>query len=222
MKSYEIQHKLLRFACWRIVGLCSFSIQMKMNIRPIKKFIEELYERDIKADLSYHGYHHVMDVLNACNEHIKRLKIKGRDAHILRVSALLHDTGILWQYTNHEDRGIEFAKQILPEWGYNQQEISQICQLIKATQLPQQPNSLLENIICDADLDYLGTDKFYEIGQTLYDEFRAYKVVKNEEEWDRLQVNFLENHHYHTDYCKRYREPNKQARIREIKDKWGW
>jgi hypothetical protein len=94
--------------------------------------------------------------------------------------------------------------------------------MVLATQIPQQPKTLLEEIICDADLDYLGTDNFYPVGQTLYHEFKAYGIINTEEEWDKLQVSFLESHHYHTEFAQKYRQPIKQQFLQEIKDKWGW
>ncbi|MBK9735511.1 MAG: hypothetical protein IPO92_11290 [Saprospiraceae bacterium] len=82
--------------------------------------------------------------------------------------------------------------------------------------------TILEQILCDADVDYLGTDRFYPIGQTLYKEFLEYKVVIDDESWDRLQVKFLSNHRYFTPFGIKFREPVKQMHLNQIKQKWGW
>jgi len=71
--------------------------------------------------------------------------------------------------------------------------------------------------MCDADLDYLGTKNFYKTGNTLFQEFLAYKVIANEKEWDALQIRFLTNHHYHTDFAIKNREPLKQIFLQELK-----
>lgn len=192
------------------------------NINKLKTMVSELYKERMKPNLTYHGFHHVLDVLNACELHIKQRSLSAENAHLLRVAALLHDTGILWNYSNHETLGIEYAKKLLPTLGYNSNEIEIVSNLIRATELPQSPKNELEEIICDADLDYLGTSSFYTVGDTLFKEFLTYKVVENEEEWDKLQVRFLENHQYFTNYCRTNREPVKQERIKEIRVKWGW
>lgn len=193
-----------------------------MDIKEIQAIVGEKYKKEQPKEISYHGFHHVLAVLKSCNEHIDRLKINEKDAHLLRIAALLHDVGILSSYENHETQGIKFVTKELPKWGYGSKDIDKITEMIKSTKLPQEPKNLLEQILCDADLDYLGKNKFYEIGATLYKEFMAYNVVKNEEEWDRLQIKFLERHTYHTDFARRYRQPEKQKRIYEIKEKWGW
>jgi HD superfamily phosphodiesterase len=140
-----------------------------MNVRRLKNIVTKKITKEIPSSLKYHGLHHTLDVYNACNAYIKRLNIDPYDAYLLRSAALTHDIGILYTYTGHEEEGMKYVKEKLPELGYTKREINKICNLIKATQLPQEPKNLLEEILCDSDLDYIGTDKFYEIGNTLFD-----------------------------------------------------
>ncbi|NNJ55414.1 MAG: HD domain-containing protein [Bacteroidia bacterium] len=189
-----------------------------MSIRKLKRFISEKINSEISKDLSYHGLHHTLAVLESCNQYIKRLKIDSHKAHLLRTAALMHDLGILWNYSDHEAKGIEYIKNELPDWGYSKKDIEVICSLVQATKLPQQPKTLLEEIICDADLDYLGTENFYRIGETLYHEFKSQKIVSNRKEWNDLQIRFLENHSYHTAFARKNREPVKQKFLAELKN----
>jgi HD superfamily phosphodiesterase len=191
-----------------------------MNIRKLKKYITDKIKNEIPENLTYHGLHHTFDVLDCCNQYIKRLGLSGRDAWLLRTAALLHDVGIMWNYFDHEREGVKFAKELLPDWGYTQKDIKTISKLIMVTRIPQQPSTLLEKIICDSDLDYLGTSSFYQIGNTLYEEFLSYGVVKNEKEWDKLQIKFLSAHKYHTKFAQKHREPVKQKYLQEIIEKW--
>lgn len=189
------------------------------NIVPIKKFVLEMYRSNKNKKLFYHGFHHILNVLEAANGHIKRLKINKNDAHLVRVAALLHDIGILWTYSKHEEEGVVFIKSNLQKMGYSKKEIEVISNMILATELPQNPKTLLEQIVCDSDLDYLGRDRFYEIGETLYKEFKAYNIVNNRKDWDALQIKFLENHEYHTHYARRVLQHKMHDRLKELKEK---
>ena len=93
--------------------------------------------------------------------------------------------------------------------------------LILCTKIPQQPKTLLERIICDVDLDYLGRPDFYEISDQLFRELKALSVINNIDEWNKIQINFLEAHTYHTDFAIRNRQPNKEQRIKELKQLVG-
>jgi uncharacterized protein len=82
-----------------------------------------------------------------------------------------------------------------------------------ATKLPQEPHSLLEQIICDADLDYLGRDDFFKIGDRLYNELVAANIIANETDWNILQIGFLQKHHYFTATAKGLRDDKKQEHL---------
>ncbi|MCY1378022.1 hypothetical protein D3C87_1448270 [compost metagenome] len=91
--------------------------------------------------------------------------------------------------------------------------------MIMATRIPQMPQNLLEEILADADLDYLGRDDFFTIGDRLYEELSVFGMVSNEWDWNVLQVKFLEAHHYFTDTAIRLRKQKKEENLQKIKDK---
>ena len=182
-----------------------------------EKFILHKLESELPKNLSYHAIQHTLEVLAAA------LKIAGgegvtdeEELKLLRIASLFHDAGFIYTYKGHEEKSCEMAREFLPSFGFDEEQLRIIFGLINATRLPQDPHTPLECIIADADLDYLGGEDFYPVAKTLYNEFRIYLGVKDEEEWNRIQLNFLRSHHYHTSYCLRLREPEKQKRLLEM------
>lgn len=198
---------------------CYQSEGTDFNINKLKQFVFNLMENELPNTLTYHNLSHTKYVLNECNNYIQRLNVNDTDAHLLRTSALLHDIGFLWTFHNHEEKSVEYAKEILPDWNYSNQDIIVISKLIMSTKIPQMPKSILENIICDSDLNYLGTDSYYEIASTLFDEFVFYNVIKDEQEWHKAQISFLQQHKYHTKFAQQQREPAKQRYLEELLQK---
>ena len=192
-----------------------------IDYEKLKQNILTMLQEGLPVELSYHGVHHTLDVLEVCNAYIDRDDIKAKDALLLRVGVLFHDFGFTWSFEDHEKNGSTLAQEILPSFGFDQEEISIVEGLILSTKVPQEPKTNLERIICDADLDYLGRDDYYPISNTLYDELRALGKIKTEAEWIALQINFLEAHRYHTDFAIENRQPEKEKRIAELKDKNG-
>jgi len=189
---------------------------VKMKIDKLKKYILNKLENELSKKLTYHGVHHTIDVLNTCKFYVNKMKLPANDAFLLYTAALFHDTGFLKAYENHEENSILFARNLLPEWNYTSQEIEIIAGIIKATKIPQKPTNRLEEIMGDADLDYLGTDLFYPIGETLYKELVAFNKISTRRQWDEIQIKFLQNHSYHTPFAAHKREPVKQKHLIEL------
>lgn len=193
-----------------------------MNTGKLKRFIFGKLEAELSEKLTYHGLNHTKYVLLSCEQYIKRMRVTSGEAYLLRTAAILHDTGYIWTFDDHEAESIIYARKILPEWNYSHAEIERIAALIEATKIPQKPSNIVEQIIADSDLDYLGTSSYYKIGNKLYKELLAYNKITSEEQWARLQVKFLQNHRFHTPYAIKHREPVKQKHLNEIMEKWGW
>ncbi len=71
------------------------------------------------------------------------------------------------------------------------------------TKIPQQPQDKLGEILCDADLYYLGTDKYFVGADKLYKELHEAGFVKSREEWSNEEIKFVERHHYFTPTAQR-------------------
>jgi len=173
----------------------------------------------LKADmpkLPYHNVEHIYDVLNSAMTIAAHEKINKDDIKIIRVAALFHDAGFIQSPKDHEESGAQMAREMLPLFGFSTDQIEMIVKIILATRLPQSPTTQLEKIVCDADLDYLGRDDFYEIGGRLFVELKEQDMVETEREWNIMQRTFLQSHRYHTNFAQINRELSKQERIQEI------
>ncbi|MDZ4679690.1 MAG: HD domain-containing protein [Saprospiraceae bacterium] len=189
-----------------------------MNYHGAKAFILDKLERELSGDLTYHGMHHTLDVLYVTEELCYFEKVSPYEAILLKTAALFHDSGFTINNKDHEVLGCKIALEHLPRYGFSVPEIEQICGMIMATKIPQSPRNPLEQIICDADLDYLGRDDFFSIGNSLYEELKAYKVLETVETWNRLQVGFLEKHAFFTETNKRRRSPQKIKYLDTLKE----
>ena len=146
-------------------------------------------------------------------------KVSHEELQLLRIAALFHDSGFIFSPRQHEEKGCEIANQFLPSFGFTKNQLEVICGMIMATRIPQTPQTLLDKILCDADLDYLGREDFYEIGNRLSQEMRVGGLVETEREWNLIQKTFLESHRYHTRYSQANREGKKKQHLQELVSK---
>ncbi len=188
-----------------------------MKYREAKKFIIEMMNCEFPENLTYHNVEHVKDVLEAATRIAKEEGVKRKELTLLKTAALFHDSGYIYQADGHELISCELARKYLPQFEYSKEHIDRICEMIMATKIPQVANNLLEEILADADLDYLGRDDFLMISDRLYEELLLRGTVSNEAEWCDLQIKFFENHKYFTDTSRSLREKKKAANLNVIK-----
>lgn len=191
----------------------------KFSFKKSESRILKLLSDRLPEGLYYHGIHHTIDVTNSAEEIAREEGVEGEDLFLLKTAALFHDAGFVQEYVKNEKIGVSFAREVLPKYGYTDRQIDIIDGIIMATEIPQNPKTHLEMIMCDADLDYLGREDFYEISESLKKELIAFGKIQGDQQWDQMQIPFLEKHEYFTETNKRRRQPNKLKRIEEIKEK---
>ena len=189
-----------------------------MQFEAVRKFILKKLKTELPTHLYYHSLDHINDVYSSAELLAAGEGVNGENLTLLLTAVLFHDSGFTIQQKDHEELSCKLARQYLPEYGYSGAQIDVICGMVMATKVPQKPNNHLEQIICDADLDYLGRSDFYDIGNKLYTELSLYGLLHNEIEWNKLQVRFLEGHHYFTPTAIRLRQAGKDAHLQAIKD----
>ncbi len=175
-----------------------------------------ILETKLPKELYYHSLGHTLYVLKACNDYIRRERINTREGKLLRIGALMHDIGFTESTVDHEEVGKNIAGQLMTEHGFPKEDITVVEGLILATRIPQSPKTRLERIICDCDLDYLGTARFYVVSDKLFRELIFRGEVREKMEWNRIQIEFMKKHTYHTKFAMENRKPFKDKRLSEI------
>lgn len=190
---------------------------LKIMFEKVYQKIMSQLENSLPAWLHYHSPEHTRYVLKQAEIIAEKENISEEDLLLIRIAALYHDSGFLISPKNHEKLGCQIAGKELTDYDLEAEQIKKICGMIMATRIPQKPKNLLEKILADADLEYLGTNKFEEFGNQLYQERLHFHPDMSLDEWNEIQIEFMSNHHYHTNFCKQHRQPKKQANLEKIK-----
>lgn len=186
------------------------------SFESLKKSVLDRMRNQLPSHLTYHCVEHTELVLERSEYIAKKEGLSRKKIELLKAAALYHDFGFTEVYKDHEEKGCEIVKKELPKFGYSDSDIKAICGMIMATKIPQSPKNLMEDIIADADLEYLGSNEFKTIGDRLYKELKHFNSALSRKEWNQIQIKFMSNHDYHTSYCKRYREWRKQRNLESL------
>ncbi|RXR16232.1 HD domain-containing protein [Flavobacterium amnicola] len=181
-------------------------------------YMQNCLQTKLPPYLVYHDWKHTKHVIEMAEHIALSEKIAQEEIILIKTAALFHDAGYLNEINKgHEEKSIAMSKKILPDYGYSLDEIDLITGMIEATKVPQLPKNKLEDILADADLEYLGTTTFKTRGDKLLEELQHFHPEINRESWDKIQIDFLQNHHFHTSYCLKNRDPLKQLNLKTLK-----
>jgi class 3 adenylate cyclase len=182
----------------------------------IQEIILDKLEKELPDYLFYHNVKHTVDIVTEVELIGWGEGCSDEEILLLKTAGLFHDAGHTVAYDNHEFHGTVLAREMLPKYNYSPEQIEKICSIIMATKLPPKPSNLLESIICDSDLDYLGRSDFIPVSNTLYEELKAQNKIGSLNDWNKIQVKFISGHQYFTQTARSLREVNKQQQIERI------
>jgi uncharacterized protein len=183
----------------------------------MKEFVIDMLKEKLPANYFYHNYEHTLYVLEKAIEIGTHEGCTEKEIELLSAAALWHDTGYIKVYAGHEEASCLLAKKHLPKYGYS----ARIIGMIMATKILQTPTNKLEEILADADLEYLGTIDVARKAHLLFKELQSLSPSLTAAAWDRMQITFLESHHYFTNYCKTNKDPLRYAYHKKLMDAGG-
>ena len=190
-----------------------------MRYKEAENWVFAKLAHELDDVLVYHDIKHTADVVRAADRLCYLEGISQHDTIMVRTAALFHDVGFCEQYMDNEELAAGVAREVLPQFGYTPEEVATIGQMIMATRVPHHPHNKLDEIICDADLDYLGRDDFHPIADNLKIELMHYGIIKTDKEWDEIQVKFFNLHRYFTSSAIKLRQEKKAAHLQEIQSR---
>lgn len=187
------------------------------NWNALYSHVINILKEQLSPFLFYHHWKHTQHVLEKAEQIALHENIIEDDIILIKTAALFHDAGFI-NGTNegHEEESIRLAENKLSMFGYTKKEIDTISGMIRATKIPQKPKTKLECILADADLEYLGTDNFEHMANKLFQELKHHNPNLSMEEWNDIQINFLQSHFYHTPYCIQNRAPAKEKNLNRL------
>lgn len=184
------------------------------------EYVRAYYKEHGMPSLIYHNLQHTEDVVSAATRIANHYQLDDGDFFIVVISAWFHDLGYMVDIMAHEEKGAGIAAEFLKKHGAGDADIQLVHGCIMATKMPQSPSTLLEEIVCDADVFHLGTDDFAKKDKLMHSEvFELYHKDLNKQEWRRKTIHFLESHHYFTEYCKVLLNDTKNNHLEELKEK---
>ena len=197
------------------------AIDSQSLLQETKRFVTHFFATRVSPAFLFHNIDHTEDVVNAATLMADYYQLPEEERLVLLLAAWFHDTGYSsGSATKHELVSKEIAADYLQQHQVDNAIIEKVGNAIMATQWPQCPINLTEQILCDADLFHLGTDAFGEKNKLLRKELNAvYEKKLGKKEWRQKNILFVQQHRYFTDYARTHLQPIKEQHLKELQEK---
>lgn len=197
-------------------------IDYNQLLKQIEEYSGTYIAENISTCHCFHNSMHTHSVVQAAEEISSFYQLDEVDHFIVISAAYFHDLGYV-QSDNaigHEKRSVEIALDFLKDKGIPEEVKEKIKGCILATRMPQEPNTLLEKILCDADLFHLGSDDFENRNKLMKAEAEAVLGKEIDKDiWRAGTIKLLLSHHYHTDYARQKLNAKKEENLKELERK---
>jgi len=170
--------------------------------------------RFLMPQLPYHNFKHATEVYSAAMTYATLEKISQDDRFVLGSAAWMHDVIFRPNAKDNEERSAELSRLYLPQIGYTTAQSGKVSQIVLATKMPTHPQGLLEEIICDSDIDNIGTQDFIGKNELIREELG----VPENYDWYENNIKFLKSQKFYTASAKRYREYGVLLNIKLLQD----
>jgi predicted metal-dependent HD superfamily phosphohydrolase len=183
----------------------------------VSKYVTELFNAKLPDWAVYHDLWHTIETVKGCEEIGRASFLSEEDLEILYIAAWFHDTGYIFQADEHEEKSSEIALEFLIANNYQKTNTDKVIACIMATKISNQPQTLSESVICDADLISLGKDDYLEKNNLLKREVEMRENKKiSELEWLKRSLNFLLSYKYYTEYARNHYDNQLKTNIRNL------
>lgn len=184
-----------------------------------KEYVEQLFKEKLPSDLYFHDLVHTCEIVEAAYEIGKGEGLSDNELELVVLAAWLHDIGYTEQYIGHEEESQVMAEEFLKSIDYPEEKISIIKNCIIATKYRHSSGNILESIVIDADRVSMGKDNFDVRGSLLRKEWAIYlNKTYSDVEWSDIQLQYLAETQFNTNYAKKHYEPQKQINYKSQKE----
>lgn len=190
----------------------------KSIIEKAEQIVRNIIQKHHDPNLFYHNIIHTENVVNSVNKVAEHYLLSSREHFICCIAAWFHDIGYFEGPEGHEQRGAKRAREFLINNDVDEETTTTVENCILATRIPQKPANLLEEILCDADLYHLGTSGFTAQNKLVHKETEAiHNIQISKEQWRNDTIRLIENHHYHTEFCRKLLGKKKKRNLEKLK-----
>jgi predicted metal-dependent HD superfamily phosphohydrolase len=182
-------------------------------------YVRTLFDENVQSEHIFHTYDRTLKTVASCEEISKAIKLKGADFEVALLASWFLDAGYGGSDEKYKGKSIELATTFLLDQGYPQEGIDRVAGCIRATMIPQSPQNLAEQVVCDADMVFLGAKNFFRVNALRrVEQERSHDTAISDVEWLGGSAELFTKSQFYTRYVKKEYGKRRSKNLIQVQD----
>lgn len=184
------------------------------------EYVKQYFAKHLKPEFTFHNFEHTEGVVQACELIAKNTGMDKQSMNQLLIAAWFHDLGYTRGIEDHEESSAVMVDNFLERNQVDEKERKIVKSIILATRMPQSPETLAEQILCDADMHHLGSEDYFSHAKNLRKEWSKIRQLDfTDKKWIKNNIQFISSHQYYTPSAMESFNDKKNANLHQLKKK---
>ncbi len=191
----------------------------KETVNDAKIYVTELLEKNLPKSIEFHTAEHARYVAESAEKIGIQSGLTEDEVNFVKLCAWFHDTGYISDPKNHEEKSAEIAAEFLKTKNIDDKTISEVRNCILTTRTPQHPDTLVSQVLCDADLSHFSEDFYFDLVEKMRKEqISLFGKNISKKNFYITSEAFFQKHRYHTDFGKKELQAKKEKILKKLQN----
>ncbi len=193
-----------------------FILLQTLRLNDLEAKVFDAYYQYFDEKFRFHNMNYIHRFLEQIRLLCRAEELDEEDTLICLTTGLVLYSGLSQNYENFENRSVVIARELLPSFHYNDKQIDLISHTLIGTKYPPEPRNILEKIVIDARMEYLGRPDLPSIIKEMYAEAKENGSKLDFSSWKEKQISVLQSFNFYTLASRRLREVQAPEQIMAI------
>ena len=168
-------------------------------LRDTALYVKDYYNHHFTEPYYFHNYNRTMNIVRNCDALAVSMNLGKQDLKLAHLAAWFLELGYCHDYQDYQAKSVELAREYFTTKELEDGIFEKIQECILSTRVPQQPVSLISQLVCDASMYHLADKECLQNADALRAEYAAIAQKEfTDEEWLNENIKMISNHFYFT------------------------
>jgi predicted metal-dependent HD superfamily phosphohydrolase len=168
-------------------------------LRDTALYVKDYYTNHYSEEYYFHHYNRTMNIVRNCDALAVSMDLGKQELKLAHLASWFLELGYYQDYQDYQPKSVELARQFFKSKELEDGVFEKIEECILSTRVPQQPVSVISQLVCDASMYHLAEKDAVQHADALRAEYEAIAgKVFTDEEWLNENIRIISNHFYFT------------------------